>query len=149
MATVDDIGPRDPLAEPRIPRRSQRLLKVPVGSRPRAPAPAPVPAPAAGPARSRRRVTTGRPHGLRDELHDSGKTIDAENTFFQGSGSGSGLDPYSIGPVDPDPYSESGSGSRRAKMTHKRSKNSCFEVLDGLFCELQASSITWTYFMEA
>ncbi len=35
------------------------------------------------------------------------------------SGSGSGLDPYSIGSVDPDPYSESGSGSRRAKMTHK------------------------------
>ncbi len=30
----------------------------------------------------------------------------------QGFGSGSGLDPYSIGPVDPDPYSESGSGSR-------------------------------------
>jgi hypothetical protein len=63
------------------------------------------------------------------------------------SGSGSGLNPYSIGPVDPDPYSES--GSRRAKMTHKRRKNSCFEVLDGLFCELQASSVTWTYFMEA
>jgi hypothetical protein len=59
------------------------------------------------------------------------------------------LDPYSIGPVDPDPYSESGSGSRRAKMTHKRRKNSCFEVLDGLFCELQASSVTWTNFMEA
>ncbi len=39
---------------------------------------------------------------------------------FQGSGSG--LDPYSIGPVDPDPYSESGSGSRRAKMTHKSRK---------------------------
>jgi len=36
-----------------------------------------------------------------------------------GSGTGSGLDPYSIGSVDPDPYSESGSGSRRAKMTHK------------------------------
>jgi hypothetical protein len=38
-----------------------------------------------------------------------------------GSGSGSVLDPYSIGTVDPDPdpYSESGSGSRRAKMTHK------------------------------
>jgi hypothetical protein len=32
-------------------------------------------------------------------------------------GSGSVLDPYSIGSVDPD--SESGSGSRRAKMTHK------------------------------
>ena len=36
---------------------------------------------------------------------------------YQGCGSGSGLDPYSIGSVDPD--SESGSGSRRAKMTHK------------------------------
>ena len=34
-------------------------------------------------------------------------------------GSGSVLDPYSIGSVDPDPYSESGSGFRRAKMTHK------------------------------
>ncbi len=67
----------------------------------------------------------------------------------QGFGSGSVLDPSSIGPVDPDPYSESGSGSRRAKMTHKGRKNSCFEVLDGLFCELQASSVTWTYFMEA
>ncbi len=64
------------------------------------------------------------------------------------SGSGSRLDPYSIGPV-PDPYSESGSGSRRAKITHKSRKNSCFEVLDGLFCELQASSVTWTYFIEA
>jgi len=65
----------------------------------------------------------------------------------QGFGSGSGfvLDPYSIGPVDPDPYSESGSGSRRAKMTHKSRKNLCFEVLDGLFCELEASSVTWTY----
>jgi hypothetical protein len=39
---------------------------------------------------------------------------------YQGFGSGSGLDPYSIGPVDPDP--ESGSGSRRAKMTHKSIK---------------------------
>jgi hypothetical protein len=40
--------------------------------------------------------------------------------------------------VDPDPYSESGSGSRRAKITHKGTvdKNeeiSCFEVLDFLF----------------
>jgi hypothetical protein len=33
----------------------------------------------------------------------------------QGCGAGSGLDPDSIGSVDP----ESGSGSRRAKMTHK------------------------------
>ncbi len=41
--------------------------------------------------------------------------------FFQGCGSGSGLDPYLIGSVDPDPDSESGSGSgsRRAKMIHK------------------------------
>jgi hypothetical protein len=43
-----------------------------------------------------------------------------------GAGSGSVLDPYSIGSVDPDPdpYSEfgSGSGSRRAKMTHKSRK---------------------------
>ncbi len=34
--------------------------------------------------------------------------------------SGSVLDPYSIGSVDPDPYSES--GSRRAKVTHKSRK---------------------------
>jgi hypothetical protein len=43
-------------------------------------------------------------------------------------------DPDSIGSVDPD--SESGSGSRRAKMTHKSRKifkSSCIEVLDGLF----------------
>jgi hypothetical protein len=35
-----------------------------------------------------------------------------------------------------DPYSESGSGFRRAKMAHKRRKNleiSCFEVLNVLF----------------
>ncbi len=25
-------------------------------------------------------------------------------------------------------------------MTHKSRKNSCFEVLDGLFCELEASA---------
>ncbi len=48
--------------------------------------------------------------------------------FFQGSGSGSvsGLDPYSNRSVDPGPdsYSESrsGFGSRRAKMTHKSRK---------------------------
>jgi hypothetical protein len=57
-------------------------------------------------------------------------------TWDQGFGSGSGLDPDSIRSVDPDPYSESGSGSRRAKMTQKVEKNleiSCFEVLDVLF----------------
>ncbi len=68
-----------------------------------------------------------------------------------GSVSWSGLDPDSIGSLDPD--SESGSGYRRAKMTHKSRKffflSSCFEVLDGLFWELKASSVTWTFFMEA
>jgi hypothetical protein len=34
-------------------------------------------------------------------------------------------------------------------MTRESRKNSCFEVLDGLFCDLEASSVTWTYFMEA
>jgi hypothetical protein len=54
--------------------------------------------------------------------------------------------------VDPDPVSESRSGSRKAKMTHKSRKNykiSCFEVLDGLSREMKASSVTWTFFMEA
>jgi hypothetical protein len=32
-------------------------------------------------------------------------------------------DPDSIGSVDPDRYSESGSGSRRTKLTHKSRKN--------------------------
>jgi hypothetical protein len=44
--------------------------------------------------------------------------------------------------LDPDfQVSGSGSGSRRAKMTHKSRKNlemSCFEVLDVLFGELKA-----------
>ncbi len=42
---------------------------------------------------------------------------------------------------DPDPGGQ--------KWPTKVEKNSCFEVLDGLFCELQTSSVTWTYFMEA
>jgi hypothetical protein len=44
------------------------------------------------------------------------------------------VDPY------PDPISESGSGFRRAKMTHKNRKNeeiSCFHGLKkGFFCSL-------------
>jgi hypothetical protein len=67
-----------------------------------------------------------------------------------GSVSGSGLDPDSIGSVDPD--SGSGSGSRREKWLTKVEnflKNSCFEVLDGLYWELKASSVTWTFFVEA
>jgi hypothetical protein len=45
-------------------------------------------------------------------------------TYKQVCGSGSGflLDPDSIRSVDPDPYSESGSGYRRAKMTYKSRK---------------------------
>ncbi len=31
----------------------------------------------------------------------------------------------------------------------KNLKNSCFKVLDGLFWELKASSVTWTFLMEA
>jgi hypothetical protein len=46
---------------------------------------------------------------------------------MQGCGSGSELDPDSIGSVDPDPYSESGSG--RAKITHKSKKKFKCHVL--------------------
>jgi hypothetical protein len=46
----------------------------------------------------------------------SAKGYMERGTGEQGFGSGSGLDPDSIGPVDPDPDSESGSGFRRAKM---------------------------------
>ncbi len=63
-----------------------------------------------------------------------------------GSRSGSELDPNSMGSLDPYPDSQPGSGSRRAKMTHKSRKNleiSCFEVLDvprlrpeAFFCSL-------------
>ncbi len=59
---------------------------------------------------------------------------------------GSGLDLDSIGPVDPDPNSESGSESRRAKMTHKRRNFfvkvhvlKCYKPLlraEGFFCNL-------------
>jgi hypothetical protein len=75
-----------------------------------------------------------------------------DSTVTQGCGSGSGLDPYSIGLVDPDPdpYSEfgSGSGSRRAKMTNKSRKK--FVKVHVLKCWMASfSSITWTYFMEA
>ena len=47
-----------------------------------------------------------------------------QQSFGSKSGSKSGLDPDSIRSVDTDPYLESGSGSgsRRAKMTHKSRK---------------------------
>ncbi len=45
---------------------------------------------------------------------------------------------------DPDP-----GGQKWPTKVEKSCKSSCFEVLDGLFWELKASSVTWTYFMEA
>jgi hypothetical protein len=58
-------------------------------------------------------------------------------------------DPDSIRSVDPDPDSESRSGSRRAKMTHKNRKKLFFEVPDVLFRGLMASPVTWTPYIEA
>jgi hypothetical protein len=74
-------------------------------------------------------------HGAIDRV-ENGNPAHKRRHFNQGCGSesGSGLDPDSIGSVDPD--SESGSGSRRGEMAHKSRKNfksSCFEMLDGLF----------------
>ncbi len=72
--------------------------------------------------------------------------------FKQGCGSGSELHPDAIGAEDLDLYSESGSGSRRAKMTRKSRKklrNFMFEMLDVLFWQLKDSFVTWTSFMEA
>jgi hypothetical protein len=49
----------------------------------------------------------------------------------------------------------SGSGSRRAKMTHKVKKIeksyeiSCFDVLGVLFIGLKASPVAWTFFIKA
>ncbi len=53
-----------------------------------------------------------------------GSVLDPGSGSVLDPGSGSVLDPYSIGSLDPDPdpYSESGSGSRRAKLTHKSRK---------------------------
>jgi hypothetical protein len=58
------------------------------------------------------------------------------HSYLQCFGSGSGSDPDSSVDPYPDPNSEYGSGSRRAKMTHKSRKNleiSSFKVLDVLF----------------
>jgi hypothetical protein len=46
--------------------------------------------------------------------------------------------------LDPDP-----GGQKFPTKVEKICKISCFEVLDGLFRELKAFSVTWTYFMEA
>jgi hypothetical protein len=47
----------------------------------------------------------------------------------QGCGSGSGLDPDSVTCVDPDPYWESGSGSRGKKMKKFQWKNALFSYI--------------------
>jgi hypothetical protein len=49
-----------------------------------------------------------------------------------------------FGRLDPDPHWEygSGSGSRRAKITHKSEENSSFEVLDVLFREKRTSPVS-------
>jgi hypothetical protein len=68
---------------------------------------------------------------VRNTERQDRKKLDKMQCF----GSGSVLDPDSIRSVS-DPYSESESGSRRAKMSHKSRKKyeiSCFEVLDVLF----------------
>jgi len=57
--------------------------------------------------------------------------------YCQGCGSGSQLDPDSISSVDPDPYLESGSGSRRVKMTHKSSAGFSLSRAEGFFCNLE------------
>ncbi len=51
------------------------------------------------------------------DLHESVLQQIVSASSLQDCGSGSGLDPDSIGSVDSD--SDSESGSRRAKMTHK------------------------------
>jgi hypothetical protein len=59
---------------------------------------------------------------MRIRIPDPRITVKVDQDPHQSEKVGFGLDPYSIGSVDPDPYSESGSGSRRARMTHKSRK---------------------------
>jgi hypothetical protein len=59
-------------------------------------------------------------------------------------------DPDTIWPVDPD--SGSGSGSRRAKMIHKKRKNLrnfIFLIAGCSLWRLKASPVAWTWFREA
>jgi hypothetical protein len=53
---------------------------------------------------------------------ENGNPAHNRRHFNQGCGSGSVLDPDSIGSVDPDPDSESASGSRQEKMAHNSRK---------------------------
>ncbi len=61
------------------------------------------------------------------------------STGGQGCGS-----THSIGSVDPYPE-----GQKEPTKVDIFFQSSCFEVLNGLFWELKASSVTWTFFMEA
>jgi hypothetical protein len=76
-------------------------------------------------ARFYHQMKVRKPKGRQDSMRTVIQISRRVDTFLhevaqnQGCESGSGLDPYSIGSVDPDPYSESGSGSRKAKMNHK------------------------------
>ncbi len=100
------------------------------------------PSPPSTTSRTKRDSTGPRPSG--DHRSENMLTfMFAYNQCF-GSGYWSGLDPDSIRSVD----SESGSGSRRAKMmTHKnRILNFMFWVLDVLFWGLKASPVAWTSF---
>jgi hypothetical protein len=54
-----------------------------------------------------------------------------DNILMQGCGSGSGLDPESEDFLDPDPYWESGSGSRGKKIKKFQCKNALFSY----FCK--------------
>ena len=72
------------------------------------------------------------------------------HNFMSSSGSGSVIN-YGSGSDFLTSYSSgSGSGSRSQKVTVPTVPVPVPQHwLDGLFCELKASSVTWTYFMEA
>jgi hypothetical protein len=83
------------------------------------------------------------PSVFRDKKWISVRQSTNRPTHWQGFGSRSVLDPDSIRSGDPDPYSESRSGSRRAKMTHKsRTKNhrKCSGIKSGFLYDNQPIS---------
>ncbi len=63
----------------------------------------------------------------------------------QGCGSGSGLDPDSIGSVDPDPYP----GGQKWPTKEEVFLKFMFWSVGWPLWELKASSVTWTFFMDA
>jgi hypothetical protein len=78
------------------------------------------------------------------QLESENEKLKVRNPSWQGCGSGSQLDPDSVGSVDPDPEEGKNDPQKWNKL-----KKSYFEVLYGLFWELKASSVTRTFFMEA